>query len=192
MDGKRLFIALWPPAIVQRELAALAAAEPLGVPVQSDNLHLTLAFLGNSSAQQEYCYRRVLRHLKFAPIALDIHQMGFWRAPRILWTGPEEAPAILTTLVENIYMLLQPCGFVPDPRPFRAHITLKRKYPGPAPGWGMRPPVRWLADTVALVWSQSTPQGVRYQLLLKLASESGDQVSENPFARRLGKKQPPY
>ncbi|MCL2298161.1 MAG: RNA 2',3'-cyclic phosphodiesterase [Proteobacteria bacterium] len=171
MDSKRLFVALWPSAAVQRELAAVVADEPRGVPVRSENLHLTLAFLGNSNAQQEACYRRALASLAFTPIMLDIHQMGFWREPRILWTGPKETPAALIALVENLHALLQSCGFVPDTRPFRAHITLKRKYPGPAPDWGMRPPVRWLADTVALVWSQSTPRGVSYQPLLKQVSE---------------------
>jgi 2'-5' RNA ligase len=131
---------------------------------------LTLAFLGRSSVQQEACYRQALSGLKFAPMALAIDQMGFWREPRILWAGLKETPAVLTALVEEIHTLLQPCGFVPETRPFRAHITLKRKYPGPAPDWGMRPSVRWLADTVALVWSQNTPRGVCYRPVFRIAA----------------------
>jgi 2'-5' RNA ligase len=131
-------------------------------------MHLTLAFLGSSSAQQEVCYRRALLGLKFATIALDIHQLGFWREPRILWAAPKETPDALIALVENVHTLLQPCGFIPETRPFRAHITLKRKCSEPAPDWGMRSSIYWLADTVALVCSQSTPQGVSYRPLLKI------------------------
>jgi len=171
LTNKRLFVALWPSPAVQRELAALAADVSLGVSVSPGNLHLTLAFLGSSSAQQEACYRRALSGLpglRFPPMALDVDRLGFWREPRILWAGPKEAPAALLALVDDLNALLRPCGFTPETRPFQAHITLKRKFPGPAPAWGTRPPVRWLADTVALVWSQSTPQGVRYQPLLRI------------------------
>lgn len=143
--------------------------------MRSENLHLTLAFLGNSNAQQEACYRHALSDLKFSPMALDIEQMGFWREPRILWASTKETPAALIALVENIHTLMQPYGFIPETRPFRAHITLKRKYPSPAPDWGMRPPVRWLADTVALVWSQSTRQGVCYRPLLRVAAAKPSQ-----------------
>ncbi|MDR2244802.1 MAG: hypothetical protein LBE15_05280 [Burkholderiales bacterium] len=53
-----------------------------------------------------------------------------------MWAGPKETPAALIALVEDIHALLQPCGFTPETRPFRAHITLRRKYPGQAPDWG--------------------------------------------------------
>jgi 2'-5' RNA ligase len=168
LDSRRLFVALWPSASVQRELAALIPDRSYGTPVRPENVHLTLAFLGSSSAQQETCYRHALLSLKFALIALDIHQLGFWREPRILWAAPKETPDALVALAKNTQALLRPCGFIPEPRPFRAHITLKRKCSKPAPDWGMRPPVRWLADTVALVCSQSTPQGVSYRPLLKI------------------------
>jgi len=168
LNSKRLFVALWPSPAVQREWAVLAAEAPHGVPVSPGNLHLTLAFLGSSSLQQEARYRRALSGLRFAPIALDIGCLGFWREPRILWAGPKETPVALAALVEDINVLLRPCGFIPETRPFQAHITLKRKFPGPAPDWGTRSSVRWLADTVALVWSQSTPQGVYYQPLLRI------------------------
>jgi 2'-5' RNA ligase len=171
LDSRRLFIALWPSSAVQRELTALIPDGAHGVSVRPENVHLTLAFLGNSSAAQEASYRRVLSSLKFTAVALDIQCLGFWREPRILWAGPKETSAALVTLVEDIHALLWPCGFTPEPRPFHAHITLKRKYPGPAPDWGMRPPVRWLADTVALVWSHSTPQGVCYKPLLRIFAE---------------------
>jgi 2'-5' RNA ligase len=138
--------------------------------VPPENLHLTLVFIGNSNAAQEACYRRALLKLKFAPVALDIDHMGFWREPRILWAGPKETPTALVALVEGIQTLLQPCGFSPEPRPFRAHVTLKRKCSGPTPDWGELSPVRWFADTVALVWSQSTPRGVRYQPLLRIVA----------------------
>jgi 2'-5' RNA ligase len=168
MDSKRLFVALWPSPAVQRELAALVADEPRGVAVPPQNLHLTLAFLGSSTALQEACYRRALLGLKFSPMALDISCFGFWREPRILWTGPKETPTALLALVERIHALLQPCGFAPESRPFQSHITLKRKFSGSPPDWGVRSLVHWRADTTALVWSQSTPQGVRYQPLLRL------------------------
>ena len=58
---------------------------------------------------------------------------------------------------------LAPCGYRPEPRPFRAHVTLLRKV-GRAPRPVEFEPFDWRAEAFHLVESVPEEGGVRYEV----------------------------
>lgn len=71
---------------------------------------------------------------------------GFPRA-RILWCGASERSRSLLDLVQTLNNGLAGCGFRPEQRTFRPHVTKAR----PLPTQGVEPPVVWLVSGFALV-----------------------------------------
>ena len=128
------------------------------------NLHLTLVFLGTTDSQHLECYRQALLGLTVPSMTLDLDQLGYWPKPRILWLGPTQTPKPLSQLVQELNKRLATCGYTPERRPFRAHITLARKIPKPDELLNVTP-WRWRADRVALVESVSREGGVCYEVL---------------------------
>ncbi|MCC9002573.1 MAG: RNA 2',3'-cyclic phosphodiesterase, partial [Candidatus Competibacter sp.] len=57
------------------------------------------------------------------------------------------------------------CGFVPERRAFQAHMTLARKFPGPAPEHPPAVPIRWSIGEVALIESLLGKHGSEYRVL---------------------------
>ncbi len=159
---RRLFLALWPDAHVRQAMAAIAGKASGGRVVRPANLHLTLVFLGATDAHCLACYERALDGLVVPLITLRLERLGCWPRRRILWLAPAETPAELVDLVAQINARLASCGFTPESRPFRAHITLSRKYARPRPRPIEFDPPVWVTRRVVLVESSSTPRGVRY------------------------------
>lgn len=159
---KRLFIALWPSPETRRALQLLQRHIVKGSLVHPANLHATLAFIGTTSFAQEQNYMQVVNTLGFSSFDLRLDILGWWKKPRVLWVGSQITPPSLMTLVQQLNEKLALYGFVPEKRNFALHITLARKYPAPVPVHYDFPPISWRADTIALVESRSTTQGVRY------------------------------
>jgi 2'-5' RNA ligase len=156
---------------MQRRFASLLPLGSGGVAVKTHNLHATLVFIGKSAPEQEKAYRAVIAELDFAAMDLTFDTFGWWKMPRVLWVGAKQTPAELIVLVDLINRrLFEATGFVAEKRLFSLHITLARKHPGLAPNWGERAPLVWRADTVALMESRSTSDGVLYRPLLSCRS----------------------
>jgi len=68
-------------------------------------------------------------------------------------------------LVAELHRRLRGCGFTPERRAFHAHITLARKFPGPAPAQPPATPMRWSIHDIALVESLREDDGARYAVL---------------------------
>jgi len=164
---QRLFFALWPDSELQQRLARVAAAilpAHVGRPVPAENLHCTLAFLGDVDADQRVCVEAAASAVRAAPFELSLDRCGFFRRPQVLWLGCLETPAALRQLVSDLGRGCAACGFPPEPRPYEVHLTIARKI-SHDPG---RPPVMavsWPVDRFALVQSVSEPGGVRYRPL---------------------------
>ncbi|BAU49555.1 2'-5' RNA ligase [Sulfurifustis variabilis] len=155
----RLFFALWPDPDVQARLASLAAAYE-GRRVATENLHLTLAFLGLTDTDRRACYERAAQTVPFVPFDLVLTEVQWQRRRGIAWMAARGVPAELTALVSALNDALRKCGFTPEARPFRAHVTLARKV---RRGGRVEPdPIRWRVDRFWLVSSQLAPGGSRY------------------------------
>lgn len=162
---QRLFLALWPDAEVRRQLAAIATAVAGRRRIAAARLHLTLVFLGATPDLRRRCYERALDGITMAPLELLLDQLGHWPRPGILWLGPSQPVAPLTALVDELNRRLSACGFQPEPRPFRAHVTLARRFHGPVPDLAhVGQPVTWRSAQISLVASQPSPAGSHYQV----------------------------
>ena len=144
----RLFFALWPPAEAAAALHAWTKHLE-GRPTRAENIHLTLAFLGESEPAKALAAARRVRGRKHE---LPIERAEYWRHNKIVWAGPEETPPLLDELVENLRSELTQEGFVLEARPFAAHVTLLRKAPRPA-AFPALPKLSWPALQFVLVES---------------------------------------
>ena len=162
---QRLFLALWPEDAERQSIADLAAQVAGQQRVRDADLHLTLAFLGATSADRLAAYQAALANLPELELDLLLDRYGYWPRPRILWLGPSQTPPILYARVAELHRRLRDCGFIPEARAFQAHITLARRYPGPAPAQSPVMPVRWLSREVALVESLREGAGTGYRVL---------------------------
>jgi RNA 2',3'-cyclic 3'-phosphodiesterase len=129
----RLFIGIpLPPGVVD-ELARLT--ERLKSP--SDGLrwsapagwHITLQFLGKTSAEQYACLVPALRQIPFVPFAIQLEPPGFFDRAGVFFAGVGLS-AELIRLQELVVAATAPCGFVRDDRPYHPHITLARAKAG--------------------------------------------------------------
>ena len=164
-DEHRLFLALWPENRERRQLAELAATVAGRRRVPDANLHLTLVFLGATPADRLTAYAAALADVPVPRLELFLDRYGYWPRSRILWLGSSRTPPELYELVADLHRRLRACGFTPERRAFQAHITLARKFPGPAPVQPPAEPVRWPVEDVALVESLRDRTGSRYQVL---------------------------
>ena len=102
-----------------------------GRAVRAENMHLTLAFIGDidpATAQ-----RVAARIAEIEPVALrfEFSHTGAFRSG-VLWAGLEEK-AVLEKLVGTVRQMLDDEGVSYDPKPFRAHVTLARAWRGSVP-----------------------------------------------------------
>ncbi len=162
---KRLFLALWPDAQLRQQLAQCATLA-LGQRQQiaAANLHLTLVFLGATTAQRLQAYRAALADLHVPPAQLILDRYGYWRRARILWLGATHTPPALDALVTALQQRLCSCGFVPEARAFQAHVTLARRFTGQMPHFAP-PAVHWPLREVTLLESKPSSAGVKYEVL---------------------------
>lgn len=135
-----------------------------GRPVRAENLHITLAFVGPVDERVRRCLEEQAAGLAVTPFTLNLSRAGLFERARVLWVAPQETPRALSELVERLNAALSPCGYEPDRRGFRPHMTLYRKAQA-APGPMDWDPVVWPIDGFSLVESVTDPEGVRYRVL---------------------------
>ncbi len=168
----RLFFALWPESDLQAKLAAWAKqAAGRGRTMRQENLHLTLAFLGDTAAAHVPALILLAEGVRFLPFQLPLDRAGYWKHNRIIWCGAGEEPEELAALVEDLRARLAGAGIRYDPKPFVSHITLVRNASGlPAsPAWI---PLIWKAGDFALVRSTRIEGRVSYRVLQRFAAQA--------------------
>jgi RNA 2',3'-cyclic 3'-phosphodiesterase len=129
----RLFVALKIPSAVREELNALIKAFRTVSPqtrwVRSENLHVTLKFIGEVPEEKLAGMRVALAGIRLDhPCALDFRGLGFFqneKQARVLWAGIAASPN-LKTLAADIELAMESLGIPRDQRPFSPHLTLSR------------------------------------------------------------------
>ena len=163
----RLFLALWPDAgvVEQIEVARqqLFGGHTPGRPVRSDNLHITLQFLGSTEESTLACIRQAAGRIRFDAFDLALDHLGHWFRPRVVWLGCREVPVALSSLVRDLNAGMSGCGFVPEERPFHPHLTILRKVRRQSPQ--EIPAIHWHVDDFVLVQSDTRPDGVQYSVI---------------------------
>lgn len=167
--AERLFFALWPGEEQRSRLLGVLSALPKhhGREPDPEDLHITLAFLGDVDPERRACAERAADAVRGDPFALLIDRVGYWPRPRILWCGASDRPEPLLRLLGDLNRGLHVCGFVPDRRPFVPHVTLARKA-RPIDPRPVDPPLVWAVDAFALVVSRPGERP-SYQVLRRWA-----------------------
>ena len=164
---QRLFFALWPDEELRQQIKRHSKSvlqHGGGRPVKPDNLHFTLAFLGNIDAQQQECVAHLADQIQLSSFEFTVDVAGHWAKPRVLWIGPGEMPEVLVTLATELRAGAIECGIEMDMRPYRAHMTLMRKVARVKESLSVRPFV-WHANSFVLVRSVTYQEGVNYEVI---------------------------
>ncbi len=134
-ENIRVFIAVEIPD--PKVLDALSKARDLLVetradlkPVATENIHLTLRFIGEIplTLVHEVC-RELSEKIKFEPFKIKIAKIGVFphiRRPRVIWAGVVEGVDKLTQLHDNVESVLRRLRIPPQREKFIPHITLAR------------------------------------------------------------------
>jgi len=132
----RLFVAIELPASVRQRLANLAnELRGMGLErlrwVRTENIHITLKFLGETLADSQPQIEDALRAAAegVAPHELTLGELGKFggrQNPRVLWVDVRGDVDTLKTLQKRVDTNIAALGFPADERPFAAHLTLAR------------------------------------------------------------------
>ena len=186
MINYRLFIAIELPSQVQfeltkvqRTLASLRAIRPIHFSL----IHLTLQFLGDTSAElvPDLSARLEEKVSTVSTFTLSLAKVGVFpnlKRPRIIWAGVATNP-MLTDLHHAVTTATASMGIPVDKKPFNPHLTIGR-----VQKWARKHDFRDIADTVSranigniatfqvehisLIRSQLTREGPIYTPLAKI------------------------
>jgi len=181
--GVRSFLAVLLPEALRGRLDAAAADLRRRAPrvawVRTENLHLTLRFLGSLD---EATLGRVREALAVAtataaPFTATLGGLGGFppaRAPRVIWAGVVTGADALAELHARLEEALAVQGIPGEGRPFHAHVTLGRaRDPRGAPEVAAvvasltEPFGEVVVDAVHLMRSDLDPRGARYSVVAR-------------------------
>lgn len=136
-----------------------------------DSWHITLQFLGSTKPEQYECITGRLRALRYAPVHLELGSLGTFDRAGVLYTEVRVTPE-LTALQQAVTASMAPCGFTPEDRPYRPHITLaRRKGKGSRELRNLKLQMQqqaklagFTADSFILYESIPAPEGSRYEV----------------------------
>jgi len=162
----RLFFALWPDDAVRAQLARWSRdlhALCGGRTTRPENLHVTLAFLGDVEDARVAEVERAASEVAPRAATLVLDQPGYWKHNRIAWAGASTVPAGLDAFVVELRSALARSHISFDSKGFVSHVTLLRdaREPRAMPALD---PIEWRLDGFALVRSVTLPKGSRYEI----------------------------
>jgi len=147
------------------------------------NLHLTLKFLGEISAEQLNQIKQIIREITktISGFKIKLETLGIFpntHAARIIWIGTNQPPLELKQLAEQLETKLVESGIPPEQRSFRAHITIGRIKSQAIPSDLEKALDKVKKDVVGAIWefdcggitlfeSSLSPQGATYTVLKK-------------------------
>lgn len=163
VQSLRLFYALWPDDETRAALAMLQAAIS-GRKTNYENLHVTLAFLGNQPIASLPVLKEILSSLPQQDMTLILDRIGYFPKNRIVWAGTHAVPDALFELQQRLTTELLQRNIAVDTRAtFKPHVTLARD--AMAPDEVPFEPIHWRAGHVCLVASSAEANGARYRIL---------------------------
>jgi 2'-5' RNA ligase len=149
----RLFIAIQFSEEVRRMLLSqidmLRTQATAGNFTRPENLHLTLAFIGESERAGEL--RRAIDRCACPPFELAISGGG--RFGSLYWVGVEKNPA-LSALAERLRAELRAEGFALEERAFKPHITIARQLEADRPVSVCAPRTAMTVSRISLMKSE--------------------------------------
>jgi 2'-5' RNA ligase len=133
-DQVRSFVSidLEDPQVLSRIGSILSSLKALGgdlKPVEEENIHLTLKFLGDVSTPRLAKVKSSLQQLAFPSFTAEIKGAGSFpnlKHMNVIWVGVNEGWTQVEQIYEQVEKLLSSLGFRRENRPFSPHITIAR------------------------------------------------------------------
>jgi 2'-5' RNA ligase len=125
----RLFFAVVPDDAVRGRLAQAAGSLALRTgarPVARNNLHATLAFVGDVPAVSIDALREIGRAQTACRFAMRFDAFEFWPKPAVVVVRATEVPQPLEALWLRLHADLAMHGWAQNPKRLRPHVTLAR------------------------------------------------------------------
>jgi 2'-5' RNA ligase len=97
--------------------------------VETENIHVTMRFLGNVSIGMIEKIFEEMKKTEFKPFNVQIQGLGVFPSlnyPRVVWAGITEGEEQLRDVFTQIEPRLRTLGFAPDPKGFSPHLTIAR------------------------------------------------------------------
>jgi 2'-5' RNA ligase len=163
--AQRLFFALWPNARLQGALyrAGQSLRKALGGRlVPTENIHLTLAFLGSVPAARIDELLGIGAAVMTKRFEMTLTETGCWKRSAVGWIAPGRLPEPLEDLVLALRSRLLAARFRVDEKPFAPHVTLLRKAKCQTPSQHLQAPLNWRVDHFVLVRSVTLRDGPQY------------------------------
>ncbi len=151
----RLFFALWPDPDVRRGLAGWGdalRARVRGRPTRAENLHATLAFLGEVNPADAPRLDDIAAALEAPAFDLVLDGLHYWPHNGIVYAACSRTPQPLAALALALQTRLVAAGFPVDTRAYVPHVTLLRAVRRPPPDIPVSP-LLWRVNDIVLVES---------------------------------------
>jgi 2'-5' RNA ligase len=163
MKSVRLFYALWPDHATR---AALVRWQDhvQGRKTARENLHITLAFLGQQPTTLIPTLQAILASLPPPDMTLVLDRLGYFSRHRIAWAGIQDVPDALMALQQTLTQALAQHGIAfNDQSGFRPHVTLARDALAPADVAVEK--IHWRVGELVLAQSTTDRDGTCYRVL---------------------------
>jgi 2'-5' RNA ligase len=161
----RCFLAAWPDDAARGRCAALIDTlrphADHGRAMRAENLHLTLAFIGELPDAAGPGLAADCAELRLPAHDWALTEIGFFARPRVLWAGGALSDE-LAAIAAAARALLDRRRIGYDRKPFVPHVTLLRdvrRFDGPR---AIEPPIGWPIRSVGLFRSGRDERGARY------------------------------
>jgi 2'-5' RNA ligase len=131
----RCFIAIEIPRFIQERLAHIQDTLKKQISqvswVKSDNIHMTLKFIGEVEQNQLSVIEPAIEQVtqRYPPFALKVGGIGAFpnlKRPRVIWVGVKVGGTEVSALARGINLELNQHGYPFDEGTFHSHLTLAR------------------------------------------------------------------
>jgi len=137
--------------------------------------HVTLQFYGMVDEARERLLRARLRSVEAGVLEVAVKGMGTFERAGVLWAGVVRSEE-LVELQSKVVAVGVECGFAPEDRPYRPHVTLARRK-GRNGKWKLKKGGmdtvqelgRFVASEFVLYESVAGPGGSRYEVIDRYA-----------------------
>lgn len=110
------------------------------------------------------CAMDKANQIKSAPFKIELDVLGHWLRPKVVWLGCANSPESLSLLVQQLNQELAICGYTPEYKEFKTHMTLMRKVTH-KPKHFLFQSINWQISEFVLVESTLDNIGSQYEVL---------------------------
>lgn len=124
----RTFIAIDIPEDLKKQILVEKFTNSSIRSLKLEQIHLTLAFLGEIDKHLTQVLIQKLRKIKFYPFYIELSSCGFFpsiKRPSVFWIGVNQSNE-LNQLKQFIDDAILSCAIPTETRPFKPHITVAR------------------------------------------------------------------